>query len=272
MNRFNSIVYKTSPKGESPEWKILKCVECNFQFKMVYENEMTTFSTNETIHASHALIKIELSQSNVEDKPKSGIEKFVKEMILPFIKNGVKNCKITSYLKDTLLLDPSKIPTGEQLTRYRCSYKSKRINEITVKDKAGYIKWVEENSLKIEKPNDLFVVNYILAQDNFVFILSSMNMMLNAKGNQYELGFVSIDSTYKLITCKFPLLIISTRDKKRHSRIIAFAIISNEDAKTFGFVINSLQDFMKDKLNFEWKIKVYILFYFYFYFFIYYLI
>jgi len=98
------------------------------------------------------------------------------------------------------------LPTGDQLTRFRAYYKFKRINEVSVKDKATFLNWIATNNYNVEKPNDLFVVNHLLSKESFIFILSSINLLCNAKTEkQLEKGYICIDSTYNLINCKFPL-------------------------------------------------------------------
>jgi len=126
-------------------------------------------------------------------------------------------------------IEEDKLPSVNQLTRFRCDYNSKRINEITVKDKKNFLQWIENNKINKEKLNDLFVVNYRLEKDNFISVLSSIILLNNAKEEgQFEKGFVCIDTTYKLTTCRFPLAILSTRDKSRKLMNIGFAILSNE--------------------------------------------
>ena len=116
---------------------------------------------------------------------------------------------------------------------------------------------IENNKIKTDKPNDLFVVDYKLEKNKFIFVLSSLNLLKNALDeNQLHKGFACIDVTYKLTTCKFPLAIISTRDKERKLKQIGFTILSEETRDSFIFVVESLKLVIEKELNVPWNVKV----------------
>ena len=260
MHKLELNAYKNSIKDESPSWKVLKCVTCNFQLKMTKGDLKTDIHTNMPIedHQHSEVIQVKLSKPKDPLKvQKPRIEKHIKALINPLIHTGAKNVQITAYLKDSHNIEASKIPNADQLNRFRAYYKEKRLNEITNKDKGTFTQWILENQINKEDLTKCFVVDYILESNKFIFILSSLQLLQNAMiENQYESGYVCIDSTYKLTTCKFPLLIIATRGKDRHLRIIAFAILSHENIESFMFIIKSLMKCMKTELNFDWRIQV----------------
>jgi len=143
------------------------------------------------------------------------------------------------------------LPTVDQINRFRWYYRTTKINQIVVKDKATYTEWVNARKINPEKPNDLFVINHKLDKNNFIFVVSSITLLKNAKKEeQYEEGYVCVDSTYKLMTC------FSTWDKSRKIKIIAFAIVSHETIVNYEFILSSIRKCIQNELDFTWEIKV----------------
>jgi len=228
-----------------------------YQIKQVTKQEVVEFWSNMEKHYEHTLIQVQLNRSQDHSKTKHGMPKWIKTAIEPFIRNGVKNMKIVNHLRDIVKVSQKDMPSSEQLTRFRSYYKSKRINEISVKDRAHFVTWSDEHQINADLPNDLIVINYKLKKDELIFVLSSLRLLMNANvEDQYHEGYICIDSTFKLMTCKFPLAIISTRDKRRKLKNIAFAILSNETIENYKFVIESLKTFIQKELKFQWNIKV----------------
>ena len=113
------------------------------------------------------------------------------------MKADVKNVKTFTHLKDNLKLKDEELPFSEQLTRFRCNFKRKRVNEIAVKDRAHFISWIENHNSDPQKPNELFVVNYKLQKNNFIFILCSLVWLWRFSG--LELFFLCWDRCWRSI-------------------------------------------------------------------------
>ena len=185
------------------------------------------------------------------------MDKYIKSLILPFIRSGVKNAKIISFLKDDKKIENSKLPSIDQLNNFRGYYKDKKINEICIKEACYFIRWINTYAYDSVKSDELFVLDYVLKPEQFIFILTSSKLLCNAKKN-YNIGPINlcIDATYKLISCKFPLVIIGTEDLTHGFHPIAFAIVNREDTKTYTFIMASIKNFLKDKMSYEWKVQV----------------
>ena len=176
---------------------------------------------------------------------------------MAFIINGTKNVKIMGYLKDDKNITEDKLPTATQLINFRYYYRNKVINQVPVKDKAHFTKGIQDNSFEASKSKDLFVLDYVLKQDQFIFVMSSLNLLNNAIDlSNFMPGNLCIDATYKLITCKFPLIVMGVEDKCHNLHTIAFDIVSKEDTQTYTFVLATVKNLLKEKFNFNWKIKV----------------
>ncbi len=107
-----------------------------------------------------------------------------------------------------------------------------------MKDKGSYTQWILAHKFDPERPDSLYVLGYKLEKKDFIFVMSSLTLLKNAKPeNQFSEGYVAVDSTYKLLSCKFPVMIFSTRDKNKKHKVIAFAIVSNESRQNFEFII-----------------------------------
>ena len=96
MYKLDMKCYKTNSKDEEKGFIIEKCKECKFQIKRIFQGNNVEFYTNMNSHLEHVQIKINLNQ-DVPKKEKYGIPKYIKLMILPFIRNGVKNAEIIAH-------------------------------------------------------------------------------------------------------------------------------------------------------------------------------
>ena len=194
---------------------------------------------------------------DIKPKKKHGINKLVKKIISPLIANGLKNIKIIDLLKNENKIEHSLLPSNEQLNNYRFYYKSKKINEIAVKNKKHFLEWIDANKFNEQTPNNLFVIDYALAKDKFIFILSSISLLKTVIDQSHIMpGNLSIDATYKLINCKFPLIIIGCEDLCHQFHCIGFSIVSNEDKSTYTFILATIKNYLKTNFNFIWDIKV----------------
>jgi len=194
------------------------------------------------------------------------MSKYIKTLITPLVETRVKNVKIINYLREEAKLEEESMPWAAQLNRFRWYYRATKINEIGVKVKSTYIEWIDKNKLNEENPDNLFVIDYKLGPKEFIFVLSSLTLLQNAiSEDQYVEGYACVDSTFKLMNCKFPLAIFSRRDKAKKHRVIAFAILSAETKENYSFTLNAIHDSILKELNLNWRVKVNYFYFFHLY-------
>ena len=171
----------------------------------------------------------------------------------------MKNAKLISYLKIDKKVDKKLIPTIEQIKNYRYYYQKNKINEICSKTRSVYELWINGHKFNESNFQELFVLDHSINKDNFIFIFSSI-LLLQQIDTHQKLGYtqnLSIDATYKLISCKFPLVIMGIEDSSRYFHPICFAIVSTENINKYIFILSTVKNFMKDKYNFIWRPTVY---------------
>jgi len=157
------------------------------------------------------------------------------------------------------------IPTGKQLSNRRTYLTQSLLGELAKNTKGGFFQWLNNHEVKFEnaKSHDLIIISHQLTKDNFILIVSSQSLLNNAATESINgEGFLALDTTHKLISCQFKFTTITTATINQEMADIAYVIHSNEDSTTFTFALSELKRFLKDTLELEWVINVFLFFLF----------
>ena len=113
------------------------------------------------------------------------------------IRSGLSNFKITEKLKDIYKVPEDLIPNNDQITNRRFYLKTVITDELKNNTKGSFAKWREENNVAFETalPHDFLILDHILTEDDFVLIVSTPSLLLNAikQDKKTQNSFIALD-------------------------------------------------------------------------------
>lgn len=128
------------------------------------------------------------------------------------IEEGKSNYKIKKLL-DQEGFPENLIPENDQMTNRR-SYMKKKILGGLVSNKAGgFYKWIKDRSINFQEADmhTLIILADDLSDDDFKLVLTTRALLQNAvKESKEGFGFMCMDTTHKLVTCRFKFTTIAT--------------------------------------------------------------
>ena len=167
----------------------------------------------------------------------TGIPIEVKNVIIELFQNGYTTPKaILSELDKLKIIQPK----ASQISSVLVSLRKKLYGPAQIS--LNYIKnWCIEKSIIPNDPDECFVANYYIEDDDagplFRLFVTTKNLITNCLNSNH----ICADATYKLIWQGYPVLMVGTTDKQRAFHPFGIALCINEQTNDFEFIFKSVQ-------------------------------
>ncbi|CAF1106844.1 unnamed protein product [Didymodactylos carnosus] len=191
-------------------------------------------------HASNfevTLFQAIIQHDHTTESKQTGIPIEVKNVIIELFQNGYTTPKaILSELDKLKIIQPK----ASQISSFLVALREKLYGPAQIS--LNYIKkWCIEKSIIPNDPDECFVANYYIKDDDadplFRLFVTTKNLMKNCLNSNH----VCTDATYKLIWQDYPVLIVGTTDKQCAFHPFGIALCINEQTNDFEFMFKSVQ-------------------------------
>jgi len=137
--------------------------------------------------------------------------------------------------------------------------KNKVLKELKANTEGSFIKWLEQNKKNIKKckQDDIIILDHMLSDSNFMLVVSSKALLLNAirqqrTGNSY----LAVDATHKIISCHFKFSTFATSIINQQIADIAYMVHMDEDSQSYIFGLKTIQKFLEKCFKEKWQPQI----------------
>ncbi|CAF4312743.1 unnamed protein product, partial [Rotaria sordida] len=191
-------------------------------------------------HASNfevTLFQAIIRHDHTRECKQTGIPIEVKNVIIELFQNGYTTPKaILSELDKLKIIQPK----ASQISNFLVTLRKKLYGPAQIS--LNCIKnWCIEKSIIPNDPDECFVANYYIKDDDanplFRLFVTTKNLMKNCLNSNHVCAY----ATYKLIWQGYPVLMVGTTDKQCAFHPFGMALCINEQTDDFEFIFKSLQ-------------------------------
>ena len=168
----------------------------------------------------------------------------------------LKPKQLLSSLRDRDDILDKYIPQKKQLASFAASLRKKIVEQYVKNNQESLEKFIEDHSFnKASKDTDLICISSDLRPDTFLLIMSSKALLQNIihQNESYGKNYFYTDATYKLLLNGFTLLTLGTENKNHNFKLIACAISSHEDGRSYETFFSKIKETLHLHYNFTWE-------------------
>ncbi|CAF4253261.1 unnamed protein product [Rotaria magnacalcarata] len=172
-----------------------------------------------------------IQHDHTTESEQIGIRIELKNVIVKLFQNGYTTPKaILSELDKLKIIQPK----ASQIASFLATLRKKLYGPAQIS--LNYIKnWCIEKSIVPNDPDECFVANYYIKDDDddplFILFVTTRNLIKNCLNSNH----ICADATYKLIWQGYPVLIVGTTDKQCAFHPFGIALCINEKTSDFDY-------------------------------------